>query len=117
MRSGAACSVGDVGKHVPALSSKLRPRALDELCEWGGERLVRGKRVLDLGCGDGRFALGVAPFANTVEGLDPDAEAIVAARKAARQAGVRNARFGVGAAQRLAYPDGAFDVVILSWTL
>jgi ubiquinone/menaquinone biosynthesis C-methylase UbiE len=117
MSGGADGQIGDVGRHIPALSSTLRPRPLDELQAWGGERIVRGKRVLDLGCGDGRFALGVAAFASAVEGLDPDAEAIAAAKKAARQAGVRNVRFAVGAAQRLPYPDGAFDVVILSWTL
>ena len=117
MRSSGADPVGDVGKHVPAMASALRPQPLVELREWGGERLVRGKRVLDLGCGDGRFALGVAPYADTVEGLDPDVESIAAARQAARKAGARNARFKVGAAQRLPYPDAAFDVVILSWTL
>jgi ubiquinone/menaquinone biosynthesis C-methylase UbiE len=109
--------VGDVGRHIPALSSALRPRPDDELREWGGPPLVRGKRVLDLGCGDGRFALGVAKFATTVEGIDPDAEAIAAAKKNARKAGVRNVRFAAGAAQHLPYPDAAFDVVILSWTL
>lgn len=107
---------GDVGKQVPA-SSTLRPRPSDELAEWGGPGLVLGKRVLDLGCGDGRFALGVASFAAHVEGLDPDETAIAIARKAARKAGARNVRLRVGAAQRLPYPDGAFDVVILSWTL
>jgi ubiquinone/menaquinone biosynthesis C-methylase UbiE len=109
--------VGDVGKHLPALSSALRPRPDDELREWGGQPLVRGKRVLDLGCGDGRLALGVAPFATRVEGIDPDAEAIAAAKRNARKAGVRNVRFAAGAAQHLPYPEGAFDVVILSWTL
>jgi ubiquinone/menaquinone biosynthesis C-methylase UbiE len=99
------------------MSSALRPQPLDELREWGGEQLVRAKRVLDLGCGDGRFALGVAPLAATVDGLDPDSEAIAAAKRNARLAHVRNARFAVGAAQRLPYPDDAFDVVILSWTL
>lgn len=117
MSSIATDSVGEVGRHVPALSSTLRPRPVDELREWGGERLVRGKRILDLGCGDGRFALGLAPSAVSVEGLDPDVEAIAAAKRNAREAGVRNARFTVGAAQHLPYPDGAFDVVILSWTL
>lgn len=99
------------------MSSALRPQPLDELREWGGEQLVRGKRVLDLGCGDGRFALGLAPLASTVDGLDPDPEAIAAAKKNARLADVRNARFAVGAAQRLPYPDESFEVVILSWTL
>jgi ubiquinone/menaquinone biosynthesis C-methylase UbiE len=115
--TSTASLVGDLGRHVPAFSSSLRPRPEDELREWGGERLVRGKRVLDLGCGDGRFALGVAPFAASVDGLDPDVEGIAAAKKNAREAGVRNTRFAVGAAQQLPYPDGAFDVVILSWTL
>jgi|SRR5215472_12509102 len=113
-------SVGDfggVGKQVPVVSSSLRPDPLRELREWGGERLVRGKRVLDLGCGDGRFALGVASLASRVDGIDPDPEAIAAARKNARESGVRNVRFRVGAAQQLPYSEAAFDVVILSWTL
>lgn len=73
--------------------------------------------MLDLGCGDGRFALGVAPFASSVEGLDPDPESIAAAKKSARKTGARNVHFAVGAAQDLPYPNAAFDVVILSWTL
>ena len=105
------------GKRVPALSSRLRPAAEVELGYWGGPALVRGKRVLDLGCGDGRLALGVAPFAKEVTGTDPDAELIADARLRARDAGLRNARFDVGAGQSLRYADGAFEVVVLSWTL
>jgi ubiquinone/menaquinone biosynthesis C-methylase UbiE len=110
-------TIGEVGKHVPAMSSALRPSPLTELREWGGTRLVRGKRVLDLGCGDGRLALGVAPFAASVEGLDPDPDTIKGAVKTARKLGIRNSHFECGAAQRLPYPDASFDVVILSWTL
>jgi ubiquinone/menaquinone biosynthesis C-methylase UbiE len=117
MGGRAAGGIGDVGRQVPVATSALRPDPLDELREWGGRRLVRGKRVLDVGCGDGRFAIGVAPFASDVAGLDPDPKAIAAARKTARKSGVRNVRFAVGAAQDLPYPDGSFDVVILSWTL
>jgi ubiquinone/menaquinone biosynthesis C-methylase UbiE len=113
----ATDSVGDVGRHLPASSSALRPRPRDELSAWGGPPLVRGKRVLDLGCGDGRLTLGIAPFATRVYGIDPDADAIAAAKRNARTAGVRNVRFAVGAAQHLPYPDAAFEVVILSWTL
>jgi len=121
MSSRASSPVGDVGQRLPrfvhACSSTLRPNPLNELREWGGARLVRRKRVLDLGCGDGRFALGLAPYASAVEGLDPDPEAIAAAKKAARKDDIRNVRFRVGAAQHLPYQDAAFEVVILSWTL
>ena len=107
----------DVGTRVPIVSSSLRPRPLNELRAWGGTRLIRGKRVLDVGCGDGRFAVGLAPLAASVQGLDPDPEAISSARRNAREAGIRNVHFEAGAAQQLPYADGAFDVVILSWTL
>ncbi len=109
--------VGSVGRHVPAFSSTLRPNPLDELRAWGAESLVRGRRVLDLGCGDGRFAFALARLASNVEGLDPDAEAIAGAEHTARETGVRNVHFAVGAAQHLPYPDSALDVVVLSWTL
>ncbi len=117
MNRASTNSASDIGKHVPTVSSALRPRAEDEVREWGGPRIVRGKRVLDIGCGDGRLALGVAPLAISVDGIDPDSEVIAAAKGNARKAGVRNVRFAVGTAQRLQYPDAAFDVVILSWTL
>jgi ubiquinone/menaquinone biosynthesis C-methylase UbiE len=117
MNTAAMDPVGEVGRLLPALSSALRPRPHDELRAWGGLTLVRGKRVLDVGCGDGRLALGVAPYAKRVDGIDPDSEAIAAAKRNARKAGVRNARFAAGAAQGLPYPDATFDLVILSWTL
>src|SRR4030088_230395 len=114
MSIDAASPIGDVGRHVPAFASALRPRPSDELAEWGGPALVLGKRVLDLGCGDGRFALGVASIAASVEGLDRDEKGIAAATKAARKAGARNVPFSVVAETRLLYFDGSFDVVILS---
>jgi len=110
----------DVGTCVPIYSSNsssLRPRPLDELRAWGGTRLIRGRKVLDVGCGDGRFAVGLAPLAASVDGIDPDPEAIRIARRNARAAGIRNIHFEVGAAQQLPYADDTFDVVILSWSL
>lgn len=100
---------------MPLVQSALRPA--DELRAWGGERLVRGKRVLDIGCGDGRVTLTVARAAVSVLGVDPDVDAVAAAKKNARKAGLLNARFKVGSAQKLPYPPEAFDLVILSWTL
>ncbi|MDQ2951538.1 MAG: class I SAM-dependent methyltransferase [Chloroflexota bacterium] len=110
-------SVGAFGKYLPATTSALRPAPLVELAHWGGPALVKGKRVLDLGCGDGRLALGVAPYAKSVVGVDPDAEMIADATERARAAGLRNVRFVVGAGQELSFDDGSFDVVISSWAL
>jgi len=106
-----------VGKLLPAISSLLRPPAEEELREYGGVGLVRRKRVIDVGCGDGRMALGCTAYASEVVGVDPDREAVRLARVKARELGVTNVRFKVGVAQELPFADRHFDVVILSWTL
>jgi ubiquinone/menaquinone biosynthesis C-methylase UbiE len=110
-------STSAVGRILPAISSLLRPPPEDELREYGGVGLVRRKRVIDVGCGDGRMALGCAPYASEVVGVDPDPEAIRLARRKARELGLTNVRFKVGVAQELPFADGHFDVVILSWAL
>jgi ubiquinone/menaquinone biosynthesis C-methylase UbiE len=79
--------------------------------------MFRGKRVLDVGAGDGRIAIGVAPYARESVGVDPDAEAIALARERARALGAANVGFEVAAAQTLPFPEARFDVLILSWTL
>ena len=110
-------STSAVGRLLPAISSLLRPPPEDELRGYGGLGLVRRKRVIDVGCGDGRMALGCAPYASEVVGVDPDPDAIRLARKKARELGAANARFEVGVAQELPFPDERFDVVLLSWSL
>jgi ubiquinone/menaquinone biosynthesis C-methylase UbiE len=110
-------STSAVGRLLPAISSLLRPPPADELREYGGVGLVRRKRVIDIGCGDGRMALGCARDALEVVGVDPDPSAIRLARAKARELGVANVQFKVGVAQELPFPDEHFDVVILSWTL
>jgi ubiquinone/menaquinone biosynthesis C-methylase UbiE len=106
-----------VGRILPAISSLLRPPPEDELREYGGLGLVRRKRVIDVGCGDGRMAFGCAPYASEVVGVDPDPEAIRLARVKARALGHANVHFKIGVAQELPFPDEHFDVVLLSWTL
>lgn len=110
-------STSAVGRLLPAISSALRPPPADELREYGGIGLVRGKRVIDIGCGDGRMALGCASHASEVVGVDPDPSAIRLARERARELDARNTTFKVGVAQTLPFPDEHFDAAILSWTL
>lgn len=95
----------------------MRPAPAVELAAYGGAPLFRGKRVLDIGTGDGRLALGAAGWAREVVGVDPDPTAVREARRNARRMKARNAKFVVGPAQELPFPDGSFDVVILSWAL
>ena len=83
----------------------------------GGQRLarllhlVRGDRVLDIGCGTGRLAEWMASqFGPEVVGIDPLPERVALAR--ARAPGLR---FEVGRAEDLgAFPVGSFDAVCVS---
>ena len=106
-----------IGRLLPAYSSQLRPPAEDEIREYGGLRLISRKRVIDIGCGDGRMAFGCSPHAAEVYGVDPDPEAIRLGRVKARELGTANTHFKVGVAQELPFPDERFDVAILSWVL
>ncbi len=110
-------ATASVGRYIPTGSARLRPRPDAELAAYGGAALFRGRRVLDIGTGDGRLALGMARWAREAVGLDPDPSAIRVARASARALGIRNMRFRVGAAQDLPFPGGSFDVVVLSWAL
>jgi len=69
-------------------------------------------RVLDVGCGTGylpRLLAQRCPQASELAGIDPAPAMIEAAEQAA---GDQRLRFTVGAAERLPYPDGAFDLVV-----
>jgi len=70
------------------------------------------RRVLDVGCGTGyllRLLARRCPHATELAGIDPAPAMIEAAGQAA---GDQRLRFTVGVAERLPYPDGAFDLVV-----
>lgn len=81
-----------------------------DLCDF------RGKRVLDIGCGDGAATVDlydrIQP--SLMEGLDPAGPAIDVARS---RAGVRDIRFHVNSAYSLPYPDQHFDIAHLRGVL
>jgi len=71
----------------------------------------RGRRALDLGCGEGRHTVLLARRGYDVTALDLEPLALKKARATVRAAGVR-ATFAVGNALDLDFADAAFDVVL-----
>jgi len=72
---------------------------------------LRGRRVLDVGCGTGRLAAALADEARAkVWGVDPSSEMVAVAREAVpSHVGVR-----LGVAEQLPFRDGWFDRVTMS---
>jgi len=69
-----------------------------------------GAELLDVGCGSGQLALYAARAGVQASGCDIAANWIEAAQARAAAEGL-NAKFDVGDAEELPYPDASFDVV------
>jgi SAM-dependent methyltransferase len=76
--------------------------------------LPRYRRVLDLCCGLGRHAIGLAGEGYEVTGLDRDEAAIAEARRRTQAAGV-NATYIIGDMRELDSLPGPYDAVINMW--
>lgn len=72
---------------------------------------VAGLKLLDVGCGDGVFALELARRGANVTGLNANADVVTAARKRA-EAESAKLNFVEGAADRLPFDDAAFDGIV-----
>lgn len=76
-----------------------------------------GRRVLEIGCGDGRMTWLYAGAAAEVLGFDDDEEAIETARAAVTEDLKDRVEFRVASAQALKVPRQRFDIAFLSWSL
>jgi SAM-dependent methyltransferase len=75
---------------------------------------VRGRDVLDFGCGPGRLSLMLARHARSVHGVDYAGEGIELAGTLARAAGVSNVTFEEGELARVLASGRRYDVIVLA---
>ena len=78
---------------------------------------VNGRRVLEIGCGDGRLTLQLARRAASVVAIDPDREALADAEAATREYGIRNVQFYEGTGESVRWDGAPFDLAVFSWSL
>ena len=76
---------------------------------------LRGTRVLEVGCGDGRLTRGIACEASSVLAFDPDADAVARAQLPAEVA--ERVEFRTAKAEEVEVEPGTFDLVVFSWSL
>lgn len=90
----------------------------DEICALEKATDWTGRRVLEIGCGEGRLTLRLASLGPAeIQALDPDSDRIKTAR--ANLPGDERGRikYHVAQAENLDYSPGTFDIVVLSWAL
>jgi 2-polyprenyl-3-methyl-5-hydroxy-6-metoxy-1,4-benzoquinol methylase len=86
-------------------------RALRSAASW------KNMRVLEIGSGDGRLTRRLAALGANLEGIEPDAQLVQEARRSTPPRLAARIRYHTAGAERLAYPDSAFDIVIFGWSL
>ena len=77
----------------------------------------RRRRVLELGCGDGRLTPGIARDAASVLAFDPDAEAVERARQSLPAELAQRVSYRVASGKEIELEPVSFDLVVVSWSL
>ncbi len=76
-----------------------------------------GKRVLEIGCGDGRLTWRYADRAASIVAIDPDADDVATAIEDCPDKLRKKIDFRVLRLEELSIPAEKFDLALLSWSL
>jgi ubiquinone/menaquinone biosynthesis C-methylase UbiE len=86
--------------------------ALKAMTDW------RGKRVLEVGCGNGRLTQRLIKFGvDKIIAFDPEAKSIRAARKDLPEKYKDRVTYRVGNAEHVKQKPNQFDIIVFSWVL
>jgi len=77
----------------------------------------RARRVLELGCGDGRLTIPIAEDAAHVLAFDPDAEAVERARRSIPPDLADRVTYLVASGRSIELEPHSFDLAVFSWSL
>jgi ubiquinone/menaquinone biosynthesis C-methylase UbiE len=101
------------------ISFDLEENEIKTLLEFTGD--LSGRRVLEIGCGDGRLTWRYAPQAGQVVAIDPNPEKIEQARQNLPSGLSERVSFrACGLEEFVAQPSpqaNRFDLALLSWSL
>jgi ubiquinone/menaquinone biosynthesis C-methylase UbiE len=75
------------------------------------------KRVLEVGCGEGRLTWKYAGAASLTVGFDPDHDALRIARTDSPYDMQKNVHFAQASASHIPFSKETFDIAILAWSL
>ena len=77
----------------------------------------RDRRILELGCGDGRLTVGIAADAATVLAFDPDTGAVERARRSLPADLADRVHYRVASGTEIEIEPQSFDLTVFSWSL
>jgi ubiquinone/menaquinone biosynthesis C-methylase UbiE len=76
-----------------------------------------GRRVLELGCGDGRLTVPIGREAAHVLAFDPDAEAVERGRRSLPAELADRVAYRVASGRSIEVEPASFDLALFSWSL
>lgn len=76
-----------------------------------------GKRVLEIGCGEGRLTWQYARKTRATIGIDTDRDALRVASLDRPSDVEKKVAFGQAMAEQLPFANGTFDLAVFAWSL